>query len=85
MRQARLAAFALLTAACGQGGLVAAAEKAADEACARADYDCAKAVVAAMNKISFKESDGVKALAAEDKTKYDAAIAKMSECRDKLK
>lgn len=85
MRSASLAVFALLSTACGQGGPVAAAEKAADQACACADYDCAKAVVAAMNKISFQQDDAVKALSPEDKTKYDTAIQKMSDCRDKLK
>lgn len=72
-------------AACGGNSPVDIANKAADKACACADYDCAKEVVAGFNKFSFQEDDKVKALSGDDKTKYDAAVERMSQCRDKLK
>ena len=75
----------LLASACSQGGIVAAAEKAADTACACADVDCAKAAVADFNKLSMKAGDEKSALDADNKAKFDAAVARMSKCRDDLK
>lgn len=74
----------LFAASCGGGSVVDLANKAADKACACADFDCAKGVVAEFNKASMKADDAIKALATEDKGKYDAAVNRMSECRDKL-
>lgn len=78
--------FALLTAtACGGGGLVSTASQHADQACACADYDCAKKAVAAMNKVSFQSEDEKKALGEADKKTYMGHIDRMSKCRDALK
>lgn len=84
MRAHLILAIPLLFAACG-GGIVAAAEKAADTACACADVACAKAAVADFNKLSMKAGDEKSALAPDAKAKFDAAVAKMSKCRDDLK
>lgn len=85
MRTPTLLAVALFTVACGKGGIVAAAEKAADTACACADYACAKAATADFNKMSMQASDEKAALAPEDKAKFDAAVSRLDECRNKLK
>ena len=84
MRAPLILAIPFLFAACG-GGIVAAAEKAADTACACADLACAKSAVADFNKVSIKAGDEKSALSADDKAKFDAAVAKMSKCRDDLK
>ncbi|MEZ4322219.1 MAG: hypothetical protein R3F61_32400 [Myxococcota bacterium] len=36
------------------------------------------------NKVSIKAGDEKKALSTDDKAKFDAAVDKMSDCRDKL-
>ena len=82
---AALCALTLASVACGKGGVVDAAKAAADKACACADYDCAKAAVAEMNKVSLTQSDKVDALTGDEKKSYDEAIDRMSACRDKLK
>jgi len=84
MRHA-LVLLTVLAAGCGGNSPVDMANKAADKACACTDYDCAKGVVAEFNKASMQASDKVKALSSEDKAKYDAAVNRMSECRDKHK
>lgn len=69
---------------CGGGGLVAQAESAAETACACADKACAKKAVAEFNKISFKADAEKDALDDAGKAKLNAAVDKMSACRDKL-
>ena len=78
----RLVPISLLLAACGS--VVEAAEKAANEACACTSADCAKEVVAAFNKLSMEKKDEKAALSADDKAKFDAAVVRMDDCKNKL-
>jgi hypothetical protein len=80
----RLVLLSFTLVGCG-GTIVQAAEKAADEACACTTADCAKGVVAAFNKLSLEKKDEKAALSADDKTKFDAAVVRMDDCKNKLK
>jgi hypothetical protein len=80
----------LSLAACGKGagggGDVAdRAVKAADGACACKDFDCTRAFIAELNKLSIRERDAVKALP-EDRAKlYKEAQSRGGDCQDKLR
>ncbi|MCA9678456.1 MAG: hypothetical protein H6709_11365 [Kofleriaceae bacterium] len=80
----------LSLAACGKsgggGGDVAdRAVKAADGACACQDFDCTKAFIAELNKLSIKEEAAVKKLP-EDRAKiYKEAQSRGADCQDKLR
>jgi hypothetical protein len=87
MRSMTLVLTLGLLAACSKsgGGIVATAESAAEKACACSDFDCAKAAVSDFNRASIQADDEKAALDADARARFDAAVQKMSTCRDDLR
>lgn len=75
----------LLLAGCNRVDLVAAAETAADDACACSDLACARSVVAEFNEVSFTNDDRKDGFSDEQRVAFDSAVDRMSECRDALR
>jgi hypothetical protein len=76
----------LALAACGKGGdLADRAAAEADAACKCADFECTKAHVAELNKMSIKEGDAAKALAADRAKIYADAQRRAGDCQEKLR
>ena len=74
----------LATTACS-GGLISEAANAEKEACACADYDCAKKVIAKFNKYSYQNDDQKKSFSDEENKTFMKHVDAMDACRNKLK
>jgi len=80
------ASVLLCLAACGGGGDIAdRATKASEAACACKDFDCTKAQIASLNKMSIKEKDAVAKLSAERAEVYKSAVSKAGDCQQALR
>ena len=81
--------LALALAACGGGGsggdIADRASKTADDICKCTDFECTKAGVAELNKMSIKEEAAWKALPPERAKIYHDAQSRGADCQDKLR